>query len=84
MAVLAFLGDARTTARENRPPRRLRVYCGSVSRKPDRHKSFADIVPEVREQPTDGEPERNGVTDPEGTRWRPSTSSTDKRRRLPF
>ncbi|MCM0639522.1 hypothetical protein [Cellulomonas wangsupingiae] len=46
-----------------------------MSRKSDRHKPFADIVREVREQPTVSEPEADGVTDPEGTRWRPSRSS---------
>ncbi|WP_258723260.1 hypothetical protein [Cellulomonas sp. NS3] len=46
-----------------------------MSRKPDRRKSFADVVREVLEQPTVSEPESGGVTDPEGTRWRPSKSS---------
>ena len=45
-----------------------------MARKPDRE-TFAEMVREVRAQPVIREPRRGGVTDLEGTRWFPSTSS---------
>ena len=45
-----------------------------MAREPDRE-TFAEMVREVRAQPVTREPRRGDVTDPEGTRWFPSTSS---------